>query len=65
MDNEPKFVWTGTELIVEAFSEVQGRLVIPWGLVESLGVAIIREAGAYDQATVSRSAMNRRYNGKG
>lgn len=63
MDNEPKFVWTETHLIVEA-SKVIGRLLIPWELVERLGVSIIRESGAYDQAMVSRSAMNRRYSGK-
>mgnify|MGYP003660165456 CR=1 FL=1 len=62
MDRKYQMVWTENGLTIEG-GEALGQIYIPWEQVESLGAAIIREAGAYDQAMGSRGALNRRYNG--
>jgi hypothetical protein len=64
MDSKYEFIWTATGLVIDLTGGEEGHMFVPWERLEAFGVRVIREAGAYDQALVSRSAFGKRYNGE-
>ena len=63
MVSKYEFVWSENGLTADG-GEAHGKIYIPWEQVMDFGAEVILEAGAYDQAMASRSALNRRYNGE-